>query len=87
MPIIGIFSNLYTAFLTFLGQVAMLAGETILSIFCGRIRPKLVIQQIAEIGFRSQLVVMVFGSRTRNSALDAGSMGSKYCWRSAMTGW
>jgi phospholipid/cholesterol/gamma-HCH transport system permease protein len=64
MPIIGIFSNLYTAFLTFLGQVAMLAGETILSIFCGRIRPKLVIQQIAEIGFRSQLVVIVTGAFT-----------------------
>jgi phospholipid/cholesterol/gamma-HCH transport system permease protein len=64
MPILGIFSNLYNAFLTFLGQVAMLAGETILSIFCGRIRPKLVIQQIAEIGFRSQLVVIVTGAFT-----------------------
>jgi phospholipid/cholesterol/gamma-HCH transport system permease protein len=64
MPLIGIFSNLYTAFLTFLGQVAMLASETIFSIFCGRIRVKLVIQQIAEIGFRSQLVVIVTGAFT-----------------------
>ena len=64
MPIIGFFLNLYRDFLTFLGQVAMLAGETILSIICGRIRLKLVIQQIAEIGFRSQLVVIVTGGFT-----------------------
>ena len=48
----------------FLGQVAILAGETILSIASGRIRWRLVIQQIAEIGFRSQLVVVVTGAFT-----------------------
>ncbi|MFM8715475.1 MAG: hypothetical protein ACKOF3_01630 [Spartobacteria bacterium] len=61
---LGFFSKAYLAFLMFLGQVAQLAGETILSILSGRIRPKLVVQQIAEIGFRSQLVVVVTGAVT-----------------------
>jgi phospholipid/cholesterol/gamma-HCH transport system permease protein len=55
---------LFVQFLAFLGQVAALAGETLLSIGAGRIRPRLVIQQIAEIGFRSQLVVIVTGGFT-----------------------
>jgi phospholipid/cholesterol/gamma-HCH transport system permease protein len=48
----------------FLGQVAILAWETICSIARGRIRWRLVIQQIAEIGYRSQLVVIVTGAFT-----------------------
>ena len=56
--------RLFVQFLAFLGQVAALAGETLLSIAAGRIRPRLVIQQIAEIGFRSQLVVIVTGAFT-----------------------
>jgi phospholipid/cholesterol/gamma-HCH transport system permease protein len=55
---------LFVQFLASLGQVAALAGETLLSIGAGRIRPRLVIQQIAEIGFRSQLVVIVTGGFT-----------------------
>lgn len=50
--------------LIFLGEVAMLAGETLLSIARGRIRPRLVLYQIAEIGYRSQLVVVVTGAFT-----------------------
>ena len=56
--------RIFAQFLAFLGQVAALAGETLLSIGAGRIRPRLVIQQIAEIGFRSQLVVIVTGGFT-----------------------
>jgi phospholipid/cholesterol/gamma-HCH transport system permease protein len=56
--------RLHEALFAFLGQVAILAGETILSIARGRIRFRLVIQQIAEIGFRSQLVVVVTGAFT-----------------------
>ncbi|MFZ9919660.1 MAG: MlaE family ABC transporter permease [Terrimicrobiaceae bacterium] len=57
-------TRLLSQFLAFLGQVAALAGETLLSIGAGRIRLRLVIQQIAEIGFRSQLVVIVTGGFT-----------------------
>lgn len=42
----------------------MLAGETLFSIARGRIRPRLVLYQIAEIGYRSQLVVVVTGAFT-----------------------
>ncbi|MEI8294098.1 MAG: ABC transporter permease [bacterium] len=61
---IGVCAKASASFLTFLGQVAMLAGETLLSIVRGRIRAKLVVQQLAEIGFRSQLVVIVTGAFT-----------------------
>ena len=64
MAVLEVFARLFAQFLAFLGQVAALAGETILSIGAGRIRPKLVIQQIAEIGYRSQLVVIVTGGFT-----------------------
>jgi len=59
-----LFSRIHNSFLTYLGQVAILASDTILSILQGRIRLRLVIQQIAEIGFRSQLVVVVTGAFT-----------------------
>ena len=58
------FGGLYLGLLTFLGQVALLAGETIGSIFRGRIRIGLTLRQIAEIGFGSQLVVIVTGAFT-----------------------
>lgn len=57
-------SNAGLAFLLFLGQVAGLAGETIASILKGRIRMRLAVFQIAEIGFKSQLVVIVTGAFT-----------------------
>jgi len=64
MAVVEFTARLFAQFLAFLGQVAALAGETLLSIGAGRIRPRLVIQQIAEIGFRSQLVVIVTGGFT-----------------------
>ena len=64
MALVSYFYSMYLSFLSFLGQVASLAGDTLLSIGSGRIRPRLVIQQMAEIGFRSQLVVVVTGGFT-----------------------
>jgi phospholipid/cholesterol/gamma-HCH transport system permease protein len=64
MPLAKHFYSMYLSFLSFLGEVAILAGDTLLSIGQGRVRPRLVIQQIAEIGFRSQLVVIVTGAFT-----------------------
>jgi phospholipid/cholesterol/gamma-HCH transport system permease protein len=64
MALISYLSRIYLSCLTFLGQVAMLSGETLLSISCGRVRIRLVLRQIAEIGFRSQLVVVVTGAFT-----------------------
>ncbi len=52
------------AFFIYLGQVGVLASETFGSIFAGRIRWRLVFDQIAEIGYGSQLVVIVTGAFT-----------------------
>lgn len=52
------------AFLVWFGQVARLAREVVISIFAGRLRIKLVLQQIALIGFGSQLVVVITGGFT-----------------------
>ena len=49
------------AFFLYLGQTALLAGETFSSIFAGRIRWTLVFRQIVEIGFGSQAVVIITG--------------------------
>jgi phospholipid/cholesterol/gamma-HCH transport system permease protein len=56
--------GLNVGLLAFLGQIALLAAETIGSIFRGRIRIGLTLRQIAEIGFGSQLVVIVTGAFT-----------------------
>lgn len=52
------------SFFLVLGQVGHLAQETFGSIFAGRIRWRLVLRQIAEIGYGSQLVVIVTGGFT-----------------------
>ncbi len=52
------------SFCTYFGQVAELAAETFRSIFAGRIRVSLTLRQISEIGFGSQLVVIVTGAFT-----------------------
>ncbi len=64
MILAKLFTGLFFSFFVYLGQVAELAFETFRSIFCGRIRFKLTLYQIAEIGFRSQLVVIVTGAFT-----------------------
>lgn len=60
----GFFASWISAILEFLGQVALLASETIASIAKGRIRIGLTLRQVAEIGFGSQLVVVVTGAFT-----------------------
>jgi phospholipid/cholesterol/gamma-HCH transport system permease protein len=52
------------AFLTYVGEIVALAGETLLSIVTHKIRWRLFMQQIVEIGLRSQLVVIITGGFT-----------------------
>lgn len=49
------------AFSLYMGQASLLAWETLNSILAGRIRWRLVVRQIVEIGFGSQAVVIVTG--------------------------
>lgn len=56
--------NAISGFCIYIGQVAQLAAETFGSIFAGRIRLQLLLRQMAEIGYRSQLVVIVTGAFT-----------------------
>ena len=51
-------------FLNYLGEVARLAQETIVALFVSKVRWRLVLQQLYEIGTRSQLVVAVTGAFT-----------------------
>src|SRR6266404_9616186 len=48
----------------YVGDVMVLAGETISSVFAHKIRWRLFMQQIVEIGLHSQLVVMITGAFT-----------------------
>lgn len=48
----------------YLGQVAMLLWSVLRCLFAGRVRLRLVLQQIVAIGFGSQIVVMVTGAFT-----------------------
>jgi len=64
MVVFTLLGNALSAFCIYLGQVAQLAAETFRSIFTGRIRLKLTLFQLAEIGYRSQLVVIVTGAFT-----------------------
>ena len=56
--------DLIFSFARYLGDLALLAGETVRGIFHGQVRPQLVVQQIYEVGFRSQLVVLITGAFT-----------------------
>jgi phospholipid/cholesterol/gamma-HCH transport system permease protein len=56
--------HLAISFITYLGEVALLIRDTFLMVVRARIRWRLVINQIAEMGFRSQLVVTVTGAFT-----------------------
>jgi phospholipid/cholesterol/gamma-HCH transport system permease protein len=49
------------AFCAYLGQTVLLAGEVFASIFAGRIRWRIVLHQIVEMGFGSQAVVIITG--------------------------
>ena len=50
--------------LTYLGELGILAAETVAAMFVAPIRWKLALQQILEIGARSQIVVAVTGAFT-----------------------
>jgi phospholipid/cholesterol/gamma-HCH transport system permease protein len=52
------------SFIVYVGDVVVLAGETIASAFAQKIRWRLFMRQIVEIGLRSQLVVMITGAFT-----------------------
>jgi phospholipid/cholesterol/gamma-HCH transport system permease protein len=56
--------GLVTGFLQYLGEVVMLIGGIMESLVKGKIRWRIVLQQVAEIGYRSQPVVMVTGAFT-----------------------
>src|SRR5438105_15231432 len=52
------------SFAVYVGDVVMLAVETIGATFAHKIRWRLFLQQIVEIGLRSQVVVMITGAFT-----------------------
>src|SRR2546430_13951663 len=52
------------AFWQYLGEVVLLAADTVMSIFTHKLRWKLFLNQIVEIGLLSQLVVVITGAFT-----------------------
>lgn len=52
------------AFWQYLGEVVLLAVETMTSIFTRRLRWKLFLRQVVEIGLRSQMLVVITGGFT-----------------------
>lgn len=73
MIVFSIVGQLFLAFLGYLGELTVLASNAIESVFFGRKRIRLIFQQIAEIGYRSQPVVMVTGAFT-GAVLTAQSL-------------
>jgi len=67
LPAVKIFQPLgraFIAFLTYLGELAVLAGEIFVSFTKGQKRIRETFNQIAEIGARSQVVVAITGAFT-----------------------
>src|ERR1700676_2859702 len=52
------------SFCSYLGELVLLAVDTFRSIFTTPIRWRLFLNQVLEVGFRSQLVVLVTGAFT-----------------------
>jgi phospholipid/cholesterol/gamma-HCH transport system permease protein len=52
------------SFFSYLGEVVLLAADTFVSLFTHRLRLKLFLRQIVEIGLLSQLVVVITGGFT-----------------------
>src|SRR6186997_1855529 len=52
------------AFVQYLGELVLLAGDTFRSIFTHKLRWKLFLNQVVEVGLRSQLVVVITGAFT-----------------------
>ncbi len=59
-----LFGRNVLSFCSYLGELALLAADTFHSIFTAPIRWKLFFRQLLEVGFRSQLVVLVTGAFT-----------------------
>jgi ABC-type transporter Mla maintaining outer membrane lipid asymmetry permease subunit MlaE len=67
--------------LIYIGELVGLATETFGSIFAQKIRWRLFLQQIVEIGLRSQLVVMITGlSLERSLRLKRSSNSTSLGW-------
>ena len=64
MGFLRFLGGLVTGFLQYLGEVTLLFGQVFESLVKGKIRWRLVLQQVVEIGHRSQPVVMVTGAFT-----------------------
>jgi len=64
MPLASFLGGIFLGFLSQLGEMCQMAGETFRSIFSGRIRWRLTLYQIVNIGYHSQLVVIVTGAFT-----------------------
>src|SRR3954451_23835219 len=60
----SLFGRQALSFLHYVGEVAMLVREALVSMVQSRIRWALVLRQIAEMGYRSQLVVVLTGMAT-----------------------
>jgi phospholipid/cholesterol/gamma-HCH transport system permease protein len=73
MVVFAIFGRLFLSFVGYLGELTILVGDVFESIFFGRKRMRLILQQIVEIGYRSQPVVIVTGAFT-GAVLTAQSL-------------
>ncbi len=56
--------DVLVSFVRYLGDLSILAAETVQGVFLGHVRMRLVVHQIFEIGYRSQLVVLITGAFT-----------------------
>ena len=56
--------SIVVSFCAYLGELVLLASDTMRSVFTAPIRWRLVLLQVIEVGFRSQLVVIVTGGFT-----------------------
>lgn len=52
------------SFFTYIGEIVVLAGETFASLFTHKLRLRLFLNQVVEIGLRSQSVVVITGAFT-----------------------
>ena len=64
MSLIRAIGRIGLDFIAYLGEIALLASETACSLTQGKLRPRLVLAQIVETGYRSQPVVIVTGAFT-----------------------
>jgi len=64
MPFLAFLGRPFVGFLDYLGELGILVGQIAESLRHGRKRARIVLQQIVEIGYRSQPVVIVTGAFT-----------------------